>query len=427
LAESWQPVGDATWEFKLRQGVTFHDGTPFNAEVLKFTLERIFDPTFNSLQKTYWVPITAIETPDEYTIHITTETPMGTMPYTMALTMPVLPSVGVDPNAFPATPIGTGPFKFVEWVKDDKVVLEAYDGYWGGAPKVQQVIFRTIPELSTRMSALETGEIDISLEIVPEDVERLQGSGDLTIQSVQTFRTSWLWMNPQREPLGDPRVRQAIRMAVDLDAISQSIIAGVGYRAEAPIAPTVFGFDPDLPPVAYDPEGAKALLAEAGFPDGFDTTVTGLGQTGAYTRFGDVSLVVIDQLAAIGIRAEPITKDAATAEKDLLALNWDMTFAGATAATGDADSGLARLYLSSANRTGWANEEVDRLLMVGRQSTNQDERLAAYKDAQKILWEEGPTLWTYHHIDTVGVRNRVQGFVARPDRLLDVRGVSVTD
>ena len=425
LAESWRAIDPLTWEFKLRQGVTFHDGSPFNADVMKFTVERILDTTYNSLQKTYWVPVTSITTPDAYTCVIKTEQPMGTMPYTMALTVPVLPNVGKDPNAFPDKPVGTGPFKFVEWKKDDRVVLEAFDGYWGGPPKVKQVVFRTIPELSTRITALKTGEVDIVLQVPPEDIKNLQGNNDIGIASVETFRTNWLWMNGQRKPFTDVKVRQAIQHAVNLDDIVKSVLAGIGTKARAPIAPKVFGFNPNLPPYEYNPTKAKDLLKEAGFPNGFETTASGLGATGGYTRFGDVSQVILAQLAEVGINAKPVTEDPATANKNLLDLNWDMTFAGSTAVTGDADNGMGRLYLSTAKRTGWSSADVDKLLLTGRQSTDQNERLKAYQDAEVILWREGPSIWTYYQIDTVGVRKRVKGFVARPDQQLDLRPVSV--
>jgi peptide/nickel transport system substrate-binding protein len=351
---------------------------------------------------------------------------MGTMPYVLALTTPVHPDVGTDPQAFPEKPIGTGPFKFVEWKKDDRIVMEANDQYWGGPPKVKQVIFRTIPELSTRMSALQAGEVDIVFQVVPEDAERLKSTGDVNIQSIETFRTNWLWLNGQRKPFDDVRVRQAMQHAVNLDEIADSIIKGVGTKAKAPIAPKVFGFNPNLPPYEYDPDKAKSLLAEAGYPNGFETTVTGVGEKGGYTRDGDVALVLIQQFQAVGINAKIIEKDPATANKDLLDLNWDMTFAGATAVTGDADYGMGRLYLCSANRAGWCNEDADELLTTGRQSTDEQTRLKAYQDAQVILWREGPSIWTYHTVDVVGVRTRVQGFEARPDQLLSARNVSVT-
>ena len=426
LAESWTAIDDLTWEFKLRPGVTFHDGTPFDSAVMKRTVERILDPGFNSLQRTYWVPVTEISTPDELTCVIKTEAPMGVMPYVMALTTPVHPDVSFDAEAFPEVPIGTGPFKFVEWLKDDRVVLEANADYWGGAPQVQQVVFRTIPELSTRMSALEAGEVDIVLEIVPEDVERINSRAGMSVLNVETFRTSWLWMNGSREPFTDVRVRQAIQHAINFDDIAESIIKGVGYKARAPIAPSVFGFNPNLTPYEYNPDKAKSLLAEAGFPNGFETTAKGMGERGGYTRFGDVSEVVLAYLGEVGINVEPITTDPATGNKDLLELNWDLHFAGSTAVTGDADNGMGRLYLSSANRTGWGNDEVDELILTGRQSTNQDERLVAYQKAQEILWTEGPSVWTYHHLDTIGVSDRVQGFVPRPDRMLRVRNVSLS-
>lgn len=425
LAESWQPLDDRTWEFKLRQDVTFHDGTPFNAEVMKFTIERILDPDYNSLQRTFWVPVTEITTPDEFTCVIETESPMGVMPYVMALTTPVHPDVGMDAEGFPAEPIGTGPYKFVEWLKDDRVVMEANPDYWGGPPQIQQVVFREIPELSTRMSAFEAGEVDVVLEIVPEDVERIQGREALDVLNVETFRTSWLWMNGQREPFTDVRVRQAIQHAINFEDIANSIIQGVGYRAQAPIAPTVFGSHSDLPPYEYNPDRARDLLAEAGYPNGFETTAKGMGERGGYTRFGDVAEVVLAYLGEVGISVEPIVTDPATGNQDLLELNWDLHFAGSTAVTGDADNGMSRLYLCSANRTGWCNDEVDRLLLIGRQSTDQTERLNAYRDAQEILWREGPSVWTYHHLDTVGVNDRIGGFVPRPDRQLRVRNAYI--
>ena len=426
LAESWTATDELTWEFKLRPGVTFHDGTPFDSAVMKRTVERILDPDYNSLQRTYWVPVSEITTPDELTCIIKTESPMGVMPYVMALTTPVHPDVSFDAAGFPEVPIGTGPFKFVEWLKDDRVVMEANADYWGGPPQVQQVVFRTIPELSTRMSALEAGEVDIVLEIVPEDMERINNRDGMSVFSVETFRTSWLWMNGSREPFTDVRVRQAIQHAINFDDIADSIIKGVGYKARAPIAPTVFGFNPNLPPYEYNPDKAKSLLAEAGFPNGFETTAKGMGERGGYTRFGDVSEVVLAYLGEVGINVEPIVTDPATGNKDLLELNWDLHFAGSTAVTGDADNGMGRLYLGSANRTGWSNDEVDALILTGRQSTNQDERLAAYQRAQEILWAEGPSVWTYHHLDSIGVSDRVQGFVPRPDRMLRVRNVSLS-
>jgi peptide/nickel transport system substrate-binding protein len=395
LAESWQALDDLTWEFKLRDDVKFHDGTPFNAEVMKFTLERILDEGYNSLQRTYWVPVTEISTPDEFTCVIKTETPMGVMPYVMALTTPVHPDVGMDPTAFPEVPIGTGPFKFVEWQIDDHVVLEANGDYWGGTPEIQQVVFRTIPELSTRMSALEAGEVDIVLEIVPEDVERIESRGNVSVHNVETFRTSWLWMNGSREPFTDVRVRQAIMHAVNMDEIAESIIKGVGIKARAPIAPTVFGFHPNLPPYEYNPDRARELLAEAGYPNGFETTAKGMGERGGYTRFGDVAEVVLAYLAEVGIVAEQIVTDPATANKDLLELNWDLHFAGATAVTGDADNGMTRLYLCEAKRNGWCNEEVDALLLKARESTDQQRIMRRRKSCGAKARRCGRiTIWT---------------------------------
>ena len=202
LAESWEVIDPNTWKFNLRQDVKFHDGTPFTSASVKATLDHIANPDVGARQAAIWALYDSTETPDDYTAIVHTTEPMGTMLSSLGLTcmIPANPEINLD-----ETPIGTGPFKFVEWVKDDRLVLEANPDYWGGAPELDRVVFRTIPELATRVSALEAGEVDIVDTIPAEEMERLEGAGiKLVNQPTSYLRFIWLGMDG---PLADQRVR----------------------------------------------------------------------------------------------------------------------------------------------------------------------------------------------------------------------------
>ena len=245
LATSYKIVNPTTWEFKLRQGVKFTNGEEFDAEVAKFSLERLANPA-NNLKMTALRPIDRVEVKDKYTIHIITKKPYPTLDAHLCLRGAMVPPkyFKEKDKAFLArNPVGTGAFKFVTWVKDDRIEFEANEQWWHGAPKIKTLIFRPIPEETTRMSALQTGEVDIATNVPPHLVKELKNNPKVTISSAPSVRTifmpiytvqceqvqgSWDCRKPVQGPTANPKVRQAINYAVDLNAIIKNVLEGAG-------------------------------------------------------------------------------------------------------------------------------------------------------------------------------------------------------
>lgn len=406
LATSWELVDENTWKFTLREGVKFHNGEPFTSESVKFTLDRVVNPDTKSPQASVWTSYDTVDTSDPYVALIKTKEPMGTMLTNLALTAMLPPEAGKTLD-FATEAIGTGPFKFVEWKLDDHLTLEANEEYWGDVPKIKTVIIRDIPEATTRASALETGEVDFLWGVTPEERERLDSLPDISVIDYPTYTVRFLWLNAGREPFTKPEVRDAVRYALDLDAILETIFAGQGVRATGCIAKGVVGYC-EQPPYAYDPEKAKELLVEAGYPDGFEAEV----KVPTYLpKQKELAEVIAAYLGEIGIKVKVTIQDQALWIEDLMALNWDMNLLGTGTITGDADFTLRRIYQSSAKRTGFYSDELDQLL-IGQQSVlDADERLDMLCQACNILWDDGPTIWLFQTSWLYGFRDNVKGFV----------------
>jgi peptide/nickel transport system substrate-binding protein len=408
LATDWQLLDENTWEFTLREGVEFHNGEPFTCESVKFTLDRIVDPETNSAQSGVWANYTETECPTPYTAIVRTSAPMGTMLTNLALTAMLPPEAG-ETMDFSTEAIGTGPFEFVEWVLDDHLTLQANTEYWGDVPKVQTVIERWIPEETTRVSALEVGEVDLVWGVPPEEKARLDEAPNVVTVEHPTYFNRFLWMNGGREPFDDPNVRDAMRYAIDIDTIIETIFVGEAVRADSCVAEGVFGYCPqELYP--YDPDRAKALLEEAGYPDGFETEMK---VATFLPKHMELAEAIAAYLSTIGIDAEITLQDQALWIDDLLALNWDLNLLGTGTITGDADFTLRRIYQTSAERTGYYNDELNELLVEQQSVLDLDERLDMICDACEILWDDGPTVWLFTQQLLYAHRDRVEGFVPR--------------
>ena len=246
LATSWTAVDDQTWRFELRQDVTFHNGEKLTAETVKANWDRLKDPnsktTSSGLQN-----VTGARVVDNYTVDIVSSGPNPMVPARMCMfagtIVPThyLQSVGAD--ALAAKPVGTGPYRFAEWIKDDHVTLEANPSYWGGAPRLQRVIFKPIPSDATRVAAIQTGEIDVAAGIPPESIAQLSGASGLRVDSVQGQRVMYASMDGRVKPFDDKRVRQAVNYAVDVDSIIKNVLDGNAQRIAGPIAKDMFGYD----------------------------------------------------------------------------------------------------------------------------------------------------------------------------------------
>ncbi|HLR34998.1 MAG TPA: glutathione ABC transporter substrate-binding protein [Tissierellales bacterium] len=415
LAESWKKIDDETWEFKLVEGVKFHNGEELKASDVKFTFERMME----SSEVAHIVEaLESVETPDDYTVILKTEYPFGPLlahlahPASSILNEKAVTEAGDD---YGQKPVGTGPYKLENWESGDSVTLVKFDDYFGEPAKTGKVIFQNIEEGNNRTIGLESGELDIAYDIEPIDLQKVRDHESLELIEEPSLSTSYIGFNTEKEPFDDPLVRKALNYAVDVDEIIDVVIEGAGHKAVSPINDDVFGFNSDLEGYEYDPEKAKELLKEAGYPDGFETTLW----TNDNPVRGRITEIVQAQLKEVGIKVEIDTLDwaayldrTAQGEHEMFILGW-------VAVTGDADYGLYPLFHSSqhggaGNRTFYTNKKVDKLLEKGKKSVDEDERLKAYHEAQEIIVDEAPQLFLYFQTQNAGLQNNVKGFKLHP-------------
>ena len=424
LAESWEKIDDLTFEFKLKQGVKFHNGEELKASDVKFTLSRAKE----SANVGHIVgAIDTIEIVDDYTVRIATAEPFAPLlahlahPGSSILNEKAVTDAGDD---YGQQPVGTGVFKFVKWTSGDSIELTRNDEYHGEKAKVKNLTFRNIAENTNRTINLETGEIDIAYDVLPSDMSRIEEHEDLTLYRAVNLSTTYIGFNAQKKPFDDVRVRQAINYAVDVESIIGAVMQGVGEQANGPLGPNVWASNQSLEPYGHDVEKAKALLAEAGYADGFKTSIW---TNDNKTRM-DIAEIVQNQLKAVNIEAEVQVVEwgayldgTARGEHDMFILGW-------TTVTGDADYGLYALYHSSqfgdaGNRTFYGNERVDELLDKARVAVDPAERETLYLEAQQIIRDEAPWIFLYSGEYLDGARANVGGFVQHPAGHHDLKSV----
>ncbi len=420
LAASWQTPDDRTWVFTLRQGVKFHDGSPVTSADVKASFERV--QKLKGPMAPLWSDVEAVETPDPNTVRLKTKSPIGTA-LTSATLLFVGPAGKMDAEGFFSKPIGSGPFKVTSFRPDAELRLEANADHWGGAPGVKNLTFREIPETAARVTALETGEIDFTWGLPPDQLPGLRRNAELQFDQVPSFAYYFVWFNAKREPFTDKRVRQAMIYALDVDTMIKDLIANIGKRAQAPIPATVFGFAAQTP-YTYDPAKAKQLLAEAGKPNGFETSM--IWTPGGSPQDRELSQAMISYWDKVGVKVRSQEQERAQWLKDLLALNWDLDFQSNSVLTGDADYTLRRLYVSSANRTGYANPQLDTLLNDAAQKVDQKQRQDLYAQADKIIWDDAVGIFPADMLENYVYRKkRVSGFVADPAQMPSFARVTV--
>lgn len=419
LAIEWSIPDQNTWVFTLRPDVRYHDGSRLTSADVKACIERVL--ALKGPPAPLWAALEAVETPDERTVHIRTRTPVGTMLANLAL-LYIAPASRVNAEGFFNNPVGTGPFKFVSWRRDAEIRLEANTNYWGEPPGVQTLVFKDIPEVAARVTALETGEVDFTYGLPPDQLPALRRNPELELVSVASYTYYFVWFNHQRPPFNDVRVRKAMWHALDIATMARDLLKDVGKPAQAPIPETVFGFTPQAP-YEYNPARARQLLREAGFPEGFETTMQWNPGSGPQDR--ELVQAMISYWNAIGVKVKSLEKERAQWLKDLLDLNWDLNFQTNSVQTGDADFTLRRLYHSGARRLGYANPNLDRLLDEAATTLDQRRRLDLYAQAQRILWEEAVGIFPFDLLEVYVFRKRLSGFVPEPSGIPNFRLVRV--
>jgi len=415
LAESWEQPDAKTIVFKLKQGVKFHNGEELKASDVKFSLERALK---SPLVEHIVGMINTVDVIDDYTVKVTTKEEFAPMlahlahPASFILNEKAVTEAG---DSYASKPVGTGPFKFVSYAAGDNVTLAANEEYFAGAPAMKTLVIKNIVENSSRAMGLEAGEIDIAYDLDPMDADKVKNDANLNLVEEDSLSNDYIGFNIEKEPFNNPKVRQAIYHAINRDQLIEAVYQGAGLAANSPIGPKVFGYSDTAKNYEYNPELAKKLLAEAGYANGFKTTLW----TNDNPIRVQIAQIVQAELKQVGIdmAVEPVEWGAyldgtARGEHEMFILGW-------VTITADADYGLYPLFHSSnkggaGNRSFYANPAVDKALDEARAKTDPAEREAAYKVAQELVQEDAPIMSLFYKKFNAGTQNYIEGFKVNP-------------
>lgn len=401
LAESWQISADGlTYTFKLRKNVTFHDGTAFDADALFFNIDRILNKQNPHYPKgrmgqmpIIYGQVASYKVVDQFTFQFQMKKPYAPFLACLAMT----PAGIISPEAVKKygqdlfkNPVGTGPFVFKEWVKGDHITMTANPNYWQGKPYVDSLIYRLIPENSVRMLKLEKGEVQLLLTVGPNDVPRIQKNKDLALYKTQGMMICSIGINHIKKPLDDVRVRKALSYAINREEVAKYILKGYATPTFSPVPQSNWGYDGSLKGYPYDPEKAKALLKEAGHPNGFDIVITAANVPAPMNPMGVQTWQAIQSYwKKIGVNAKLNLLELGAYYGTLLSgkNTWEIEGEGWTADNGDPDAFLHQRFSSKSwlNFFNYKNPELDELLDVARHTMDPKERAAMYNKAQSII------------------------------------------
>jgi peptide/nickel transport system substrate-binding protein len=416
LAESWRLLNDTTWQFKLRRNVKFHNGEAFDAAAVKFSIERMLDPKQAAPGRTSIATIDRVEVVDPLTVNVITKTPFPLLPVRMSPghcgTVGILPPkylAQVGDAGFAVKPVGTGPYKFVEWIKDERLVLEANKDYHRGAPAIDRLVFRPIPELTTRVAALLSGQADLVSDVPPDQVAKVKASGVARIE-VSTLGGFVIMMKITNHlmpgPWQDVRVRKAMNHAIDMPTIIKTVLEGYGDILGVPLEKEAFGFNPNIKWYPYDPERAKTLLREAGHPNGFEITLHVPNRR--YMNDIEVVQAMAQMLGKVGIKAK-----VEVGEQSVYTTKWRQRqllpvymVAWGGAGIFDGDLLVNSLHSKSALAIH-KNEALDKILEEAQGSNDPEKRKALYFKAQEMIYEDAPIITAYQQAHIFGISNRL--------------------
>lgn len=432
LAESWEAIDDVTWEFKLQEGVTFHDGSEFNADVVKTNVERVLDPDVAAPAASYLAMIDEIEVVDDYTIRFITEFPFSALPSHFAHNVGGMISkeqieddyAAMEEGNEPGTvinenPTGTGYFKFESWTPGDSIKLVKNEEYWDGEAKLDSVTFKVVSEDLTRIAEIETGDSHITNPLSPSDIEQVKGAEGVHVTEQDSVALDYIGFNVTQEPFDDEKVRQAVSMAIDKEQIVDGIYNGVGELAIGPLAPAVPGYDDSISGLEYNVDKAKELLAEAGYENGFSTTIW----TNDSRERIDVATNVQAQLKEIGIDLEveilewgAYLDKVDNGEQEMYILGWSNS-------TATADTGIYPLFHSenlgnAGNMSFLEDDGIDALIEEARREMDEDKRNDIYSEIQEDLVDIAPMIYILHQKYSLGVRDEVKDLIQLPTKVL---------
>ena len=426
LATEWSSNEDATeWTFKLREGVTFHDGEPFNAEAVKFNIDRLKDPATGSPKSSLVSMISDYEIINDYEIKFILEQPCAVIPamvstYSTGMMSPkAVQEYGKDYSTHAA---GTGPLKLKEWIPGTSMSLEKNENYWGDPATADTINIKIIAEDSARAMMLKTGDADGAANIPSVLVNELESDPNVAISMVPGYRTIYLGLNFQDEKLSNLKVREAIDYAIDRDAIINGILGGyVTFPSTGVISSSIQNAKPGIgDDYKYDPEKAKELLAEAGYPDGFTTKIN--TPEGRYAMDRQVAEAVQAMLSQVGITAEVNVLDWGAYTEAAAAGDTAIFLLGKGCATGDLAQDLMYNYRTGElqNYTFYSNPEYDKICEEQQRTADEAARKELLYKMQDIIHEDRASIILYYENQTFGTRADVDGLVIYPNETIEL-------
>jgi peptide/nickel transport system substrate-binding protein len=422
LAETWRPVNNTTWRFTLRKGVTFHDGTPFNADSVVFSLRRV--QSNSKLIKSFvYQDIESVEKDGDYAVTVTSKRPFGSLPAHLTMLGMLPPSAGKNEEAFFQKPVGTGPFRFASWTHGDQIAMTANPTYWKpGIPKVEKVTFRFIPELSTRTAALRSGELQVIDRVTPDLVETLKGTRGVKVLDVPAIEAQRWIFQLGKEPVKDQRLRQAISLAIDRGVIIKELLKGYGRPVDSPVPPGLIGHM-SLPPKVYDPEKARQILKQAGYSN---VSVDIVLMKDFYPKQLEITQAVAAMLGDVGIKLNIKNLEIASAREQRTAGTYDLFFSGWAHMPHDPDWYFGQWFTKAGSEklTRYSNPKVEQLITEGR-VPDAKVRQAKYEELERIVWDEDAEIWLYYTVAIYGVSDRLRNFEARRDYYVLLSDVSI--
>ena len=430
LALSWRNVNPTTWQFKLRQGVKFHNGEPFNAEAVKFTVERLITKGVHQVYGGFST-IDHVEIVDPYTVNIVTSKPDPILVKRFAgyggQMLPPQYIKQVDWKTFAQKPVGTGPYRFVEWIKDDRVVLEANPDSWRPAPKIKKVIWKPIPDNFARVATLTRGEAQLITKVIPDHVAQIDKAGCCRVEHTLTNLVTVYLINAKTGPLANTKVRQALNYAVDKDKIIKELYNGYAIPIGSGIPNTDFGYNPAIKPYPYDPARAKKLLAEAGFASGVDVDIQ--SGNGIHLNDKQLSEAVALMLQNVGVRAKVGILEPAQRGQLLRSNTFPgLLLADPASTTYDTDGVLWRLrgpggIVASIWPGSAEGTRFYQLMEEARYSLDPQKRLKNYHEAAQIYHDEAVELFLFQGELIDGARKELN-YKARGDQRIIVYDIS---
>ena len=431
-------ISPTVWEVKLRKGVKFHNGEEFNADSAKFSLERVKTPALRASSN--FRPIDRVEIVDPYTIRVHTSKPWPTFITIMTFDQPAMyppkAYAGKDSAFISKNPIGTGPYKFVRWSKDEEIVLEANEQYWRGAPKIKTVVFKPIPDDAVRVAALQNGEVDVAVNIPPHLANIIANHPKVFLSTAPSIRTLQLMfvtheydaqhklIGPYQGVTADKRVRQAIAYALDADEIIKTVLDGRAIRTATMLTPLHFGYDASLKPIKQDLAKSKKLLAEAGHGGGLEITLN--SPQGRYVRDKEVAEAVAGQLTKAGIKTTLRTFEFVNYLNNYVYPHkpGPVWLIGWGTPTLDAETVYAPLFRTGSNLGNYHNPDFDGMVDQAQTMMDEKKRLEIYHRINKLWIEEMPAVPLYQQMDLYGASRRLN-WKARSDERIRAYDMSL--